>query len=354
MTCVFDLLVVGSGGGPDETNLSAYLLKTVDAKWEDGIIALEAGSGQGALRQLLKHDSQLLDQSGTTPKEQTYSASEIYSFVRSYLVTHAHLDHINSLVLSAGSLRGPRKKIHATKQTLQDLETIFSDRLWPNLASWKESDEDYKFLYNVLDADGKYHPIHSSISVRSFPLSHGTYEDGSYTSSAFCIRHDPSSTEFLFFGDVEPDSVASTPRTIDIWRTAAPRVPETIKAVFIECSWPSGRSDDMLYGHLTPEHLVTELVVLAKEVVAYRKEKAPKVSVRPARKRQKINPIGGDELIDALKGLRVYVMHCKDDMTHDDDTLMRHLITKQVKELVKARKLGAIIECAEPGMRISI
>ena len=58
----FDLVVVGSGGGPFETNLSSfvpcrfllgnswltctmrrYLFKPCDVPWTDGIIALEAG-----------------------------------------------------------------------------------------------------------------------------------------------------------------------------------------------------------------------------------------------------------------------------------------------------------------------
>lgn len=208
-------------------------------------------------------------------------------------------------------------------------------------------------LAHSLDADGKYHSIHPPISVRSFPLNHGTYESDTYSSSAFFVRHDPSSTEFLFFGDVEPDSVASIPRTVDVWRAAASRIPDSLKVIFIECSWPSGRADDMLYGHLTPEHLVAELTALAKEVVTYRREQASKTSARPARKRQKANPIGPNELLDALKGLRVYVMHCKDDMTSDCDKPTRLLITEQVRELVKAQKLGVAIECAEPGMRIS-
>jgi len=66
-----------------------------------------------------------------------------------YLLTHAHLDHINSLVVSAGSLRGPRKRVYALKQTLNDLELVFSDRIWPNLASWKEDDDSFKLLYST-------------------------------------------------------------------------------------------------------------------------------------------------------------------------------------------------------------
>lgn len=40
----FEMVVVGSGGGPDETNLSGYLLKPRNASWRDGIIALEGGA----------------------------------------------------------------------------------------------------------------------------------------------------------------------------------------------------------------------------------------------------------------------------------------------------------------------
>lgn len=59
------------------------------------------------------------------------------------------MDHINSLVVSAGSLRGPRKRVFALKQTLQDLELVFSDRIWPNLASWREDDDQVKLLYSL-------------------------------------------------------------------------------------------------------------------------------------------------------------------------------------------------------------
>lgn len=54
-----------------------------------------------------------------------------------------------SLVVSAGSLAGPRKRICAVKQTLDDMESsIFNDRTWPNLASYKEDDISAKFLYS--------------------------------------------------------------------------------------------------------------------------------------------------------------------------------------------------------------
>jgi 3',5'-cyclic-nucleotide phosphodiesterase len=30
---------------------------------------------------------------------------------------------------------------------LEDLEVVFSDRIWPNLASWEEEDDNVKLLY---------------------------------------------------------------------------------------------------------------------------------------------------------------------------------------------------------------
>ena len=68
-------------------------------------------------------------------------------FPRCYLITHSHLDHVNGLVLSAGSMGG-QKLIHARKQTIKDLEVIFADRLWPKLASHKKEDANAMLVYS--------------------------------------------------------------------------------------------------------------------------------------------------------------------------------------------------------------
>ncbi|KAF8078162.1 cyclic-AMP phosphodiesterase [Lyophyllum atratum] len=332
---------------------SSYLLKPYEAAWEDGILALEAGSAQGALTELLRRNP-LLFNSRDDSISRTYTASEIYSFLRCFLVTHAHLDHISGLVISAGSFKGPRKRIYATKETLNDLENVFSDRIWPNLASWNEEDEQYKLLYSLLLTDNKYKAVYPDVSVRTIPISHGHNETGDYGSVAFFIRHDIHNRELLFFGDVEPDSVAVRPQTINVWRAAAPKIPQKLSAIFIECSWPSGRSDATLYGHLSPEHLVNELIALATEVVKFRKGEQAAVRARPVRKKQKKNPVSPDELIGALDGLRVYVMHCKDDLAGDSNKSMRDVIVSQVRALVEEKKLGADIKVVEQGMHIEI
>ncbi|KAL0578242.1 3',5'-cyclic-nucleotide phosphodiesterase pde1 [Marasmius crinis-equi] len=343
---VFDMLVVGSGGGPDETNLSSYLLKRAGTAWEDGIMAVEAGSGPGALNRLLRRNPKLFDK--------CYSAADIYSFVRCYLLSHAHLDHINGLVISAGSLSGPRKRVYGTKRALQDLETVFSDRIWPNLASWDEDDDGYKLLYSIAYVNASYQSILPDISIQTMPLNHGTNESGVYESAAFFIRDDPSQREFIFFGDVEPDSLATIPRSIHVWRLAAPKIPDKVSTIFIECSWPLGRSNDSLYGHLNPEHFKNELLALATEVYNHRTGTKTGRSPKPQRKRQKRNPVAMNDLKGVLTGLRVYVIHCKDELKSidPDSRPMREVILEQVTSLMEPLELGVEILAAVPGMHI--
>jgi 3',5'-cyclic-nucleotide phosphodiesterase len=214
------------------------------------------------------------------------------------------------------------------------------------------------------------------------PLNHGLNGAGTYESSAFFIRHDPSSSEFLFFGDVEPDAIARTPRNIDIWRIAAPMIVNgTLGTLFIECSWPSGRPDEQLYGHLSPEHLVTELEVLASEVAKVRENdnlivttttSIPRSHSRsqPARKKRKKTPTPStrnrnrtptptfstatdqSNPQNLLDGLRVYVMHCKDTMDCAPDKPIGRVIVEEVRALVLQKGLGAEVFGAEQGMRI--
>ncbi|EAU88411.1 class II cAMP phosphodiesterase [Coprinopsis cinerea okayama7 len=361
----FDIVVVGAGGGPDESNLSAYLLKSHTARWEDGVLALEAGSGQGTLARILKEKPDLFrdpDGESDQVKNQALTASDIYNSIQGFLITHAHMDHIMSLVISAGSLSGCRKRIYAVKQTLKDIESsVFNDRAWPNLASWREDDASYKFLYSPLTPNTTtYEPVSSEFSVATFPLNHGSNDLGPYESVAYFVRQDASGQEFLFFGDVEPDSVASLnggkPQTLAVWQFAAPKIPHMLSTIFIECSYPSGRADSLLFGHLTPEYLVEELVALAAEV---RKSKpAGHSSDRPnkhVRKRQK-RLASSTGITNALAGLTVYVTHCKDAGLGDESSgrPMREVIVEQVRSLAEAKGLGVTIKAAEQGMHIQI
>jgi len=359
----FDLVVLGCGGGPNEYNLSSYLLKASQAPWNEGVVAIEAGSGIGALSRILSIKSDLFGQRITSIDDsvaQPHTAAEVLSWIRCYLITHAHMDHINSLVVSAGSLGGRPKRIFAVHQTLKDIESVFSDRLWPNLARWNEAEDagEAALIYQQLRTDGQYAPVFDGISVCTVPLSHGHTRAGdTYDSSAFFIKHDESNKELLFFGDVEPDSISVHPRNRDVWCAAASKIPHLLSTIFIECSYPTGRSDNLLYGHLSPEHLVRELVTLAEEVIKARRVTSQTRSTdhppdQPARKKQRINPVAPSDRRNALAGVTVYIIHCKEDFSGQWDRPIHQIIASQVQKMAEGEELGVEIIAAEQGMLI--
>ena len=192
-----------------------------------------------------------------------------------------------------------------------------------------------------------------------FPVSHGQGAGGAgttYPSSAYFVRHDASARELLFFGDVEPDAVAAEPGNAEVWRAAAPKVPHALGALFIECSWPAGRARDVLYGHLSPEHLADELGALALEVACTRQRQEQKQQQAQKqngpRKKKRRNTDSLPSVKGALEGLRVYIIHCKDDIEKKFDEPIHKVIADQVRELVDAKELGAEIIAVEQGMHI--
>jgi cAMP phosphodiesterase len=380
--------------------------------------------------------------------------------IRTFLISHSHLDHVLSLVLSAGSLADPpplhtspvkRRRITGTKQVLDDLATmVFSDRIWPNLASWSSepSVPDYLYLYDPvptqntststtaektafdLDLCTTYHPISAIVSVLAMPISHGLCRSthahapsGTYTSSAFFIRNTLTHKQFLFFGDVEPDSLALNPSTKDVWRVAASLITSTVPSgaklldtIFIECSWPTTRKDAELFGHLNPQHLLQEMKVLASEISRLREAEppmSPPVSptsqtvpnnlklngkenpshingpIKKSRRRTIIRRLSRPNTIasnasDAstptnssiivptstvdvsevsdptslkgrLKGLKLYVMHCKaptEQATGIERGKLSQHIASELRDLVEQEGLGLEVIAVEQGMRI--
>ncbi|KAG8779863.1 3',5'-cyclic-nucleotide phosphodiesterase pde1 [Serendipita sp. 407] len=314
---------------------------------------------------------------------------------------------------------------------------IFSDRIWPNLASWSSESTvpDYLYLYDPIptpkptkdvvsepDTKPRYHKVNTVVSVLAMPISHGQCRTGhahaaagTYTSTAFFIRHNTTEKQFLFFGDVEPDSLATSPLTKDVWRVAASLINSTLPdgqrqldSIFIECSWPSSRSDNELFGHLNPQHLLQEMKTLARYV---RKIRAPTSSplestattgsttnadtnpVEVPKKRRRLTlfkrhsrdksvsskmsdasisstaiglassgnsstpaPIQ-EELRAALKGVKLYLTHFKAPMQPSQGVKNGRLtqrIADEVKELVFKEGLGLEVIAMEQGMRISL
>ena len=91
------------------------------------------------------------------------------------------------------------------------------------------------------------------MTVTAFPLSHGGVE-----STAFLVESDGDA--ILYFGDTGPDPVEKTTKMHDVWAAVADKVRQhKLKAILIESSYTSDRPDAQLFGHLTPNWIMTSL-----------------------------------------------------------------------------------------------
>ncbi|KAJ5515162.1 Cyclic-AMP phosphodiesterase class-II [Penicillium fimorum] len=139
-------------------------------------------------------------------------------------------------------------------------------------------------------------------------------------SSAFFLRDPHTGREIIVFGDVEPDSVSMGTHNKRVWEAAAPKIATgKLRAIFIECSYNDSTDDSYLYGHMCPRHLVSELSVLASRVMEVRdlntvekKRKREPVApvessseqVSPKSKRTLSSSIDKDKASESLIGLR--------------------------------------------------
>ncbi len=248
----------------------------------------------------------------------------VRNLITTYLITHPHLDHISGFVINtAGFQHTSRpKRLAGLPNTIDAFKNhVFNDVLWPNL-----SDEDggvglvsYMRLAeggNLAIGEGEgrgYIEVCDGLAVKSWSVSHGKcmhnhgrnssgsgHTQEAFTeslsrrpsqnvnistpsgfqhtqargpcvidSTAFFLRDDHTGHEILLFGDVEPDSLSLSPRNAQVWSDAAPKIASgLLKGIFIECSYDESQSDETLFGHLAPRHVIAELRVLADKVSA--------------------------------------------------------------------------------------
>ncbi|KAL7266828.1 3',5'-cyclic-nucleotide phosphodiesterase pde1, partial [Rhizina undulata] len=330
----FQVIVLGSGGGPSEGNVSGYLIRSTATAWAKGsLLAVDAGTHLAGMIRILE-EHQLLSSSlsdglitvarpppldavgsidrpfpfaGANLPHKTPRANAAYiirELVSAYLITHPHLDHISGFVINTPAfdhIRNP-KRLAALPSTIQAIKThIFNDVIWPNL-----SDEDagvgFVTYMRLPECAEEYVEVCHGLSVQAWPVSHGhcmrTHSHrgrGStpgpssisgeferspggtlrkicvYDSAVFFIKDDSTGREVMMWGDVEPDSISLSPRNHPAWNQAAIKFHAgVLNTIFIECSYDSCQPDDALYGHLSPPHLLDELGEMAKRVVALR------------------------------------------------------------------------------------
>ena len=137
-------------------------------------------------------------------------------------------------------------------------EKYFSWKSWANFADAGETPLLKKYHYEVLDTVDEKAIANTSMSVKTFVLSHVN----PYQSSAFLVRHNEN--HVLYLGDTGADTIEHSQRLRQLWQAIAPLVDDKkLKGIFIEVSYPDEQPDKQLFGHLTPRLLMQEMKVLS-------------------------------------------------------------------------------------------
>jgi cAMP phosphodiesterase len=240
---VFKVVPLGVKGGMDEGNLSSYLLAV---EGSPDYICLDAGTLYDGIRKAVD-SAVFLENPGQVIKK----------YIKAYLISHAHLDHVAGLVLN--SPEDTAKNIYGLPFCLDILkEKYFTWKNWANFANEGDKPALNKYHYTVLSPLTETAIENTSLFVRAFVLSHGN----PYQSTAFLIRYE--NVYFLYLGDTGADETEKTDKLRMLWEYIGPLVKEgKLRAFFLEVSFPDEQPEKQLFGHLTPKLFMQEMQSLA-------------------------------------------------------------------------------------------
>ncbi|KAK3391815.1 cAMP phosphodiesterases class-II-domain-containing protein [Sordaria brevicollis] len=233
------VIVLGSGGGPLESNVTAFLVRPLAAGWRRGsVIAVDAGVHLSAIEKILaktqpatlgEDDEHALPYTLTEgpfaglqvpTARPSANASFIHrTLIDTYLITHPHLDHIAGFVINTAGLGSSRpKKLAGLPNTIAAFKThIFNNVIWPNLSD--ENNGVGLVTYTRLVEGGSpalgegeskgYLEITDDLAVKVWACSHGhCYERHSHRGSGSVTR--PGSFDASSMG-ASPMSMMSPP-----------------------------------------------------------------------------------------------------------------------------------------------
>lgn len=308
----FKCVVLGSGGGIEENNLSAYLLA---AKNTNDYVCLDAGTVYTGIEQAVKLGN-FYDVYIPNGEEASKTGYVFRELIKGYLISHAHLDHIAGLVIASPASKSAQ--IYGSPQTIDNLKhNIFNWETWPNFANEGDGINLGVYTYQTLLPNEPQHILNTKFNVTSFTTSH----QKPYQSTAFLLEN--LGDYVLYIGDSGADEIEGTNNLSEIWKAIAPIIREDrLHAIFMECSYPDSQADTKLYGHLSPKWVFEELNNLA-------------LITDPENQKT------------ALRGIPVIVTGIKPSWKEGGDN--KHLIYKQ---LLLKNKLGVKIIIPEQGQLI--
>lgn len=325
---MFEIIVLGSEGGPLECYNSCYLVKPAEISLETILktdnsallIQIDAGSGLNSVVNHMNspvkryyssiYGPQIKTSSITSPQiaistpfkslgplQPVHVINKLSKLINSIFITHSHLDHVKGIVINSAGLRhNSSTTLYGSAGTIEALQThIFNNLIWPNMIS-------NRFVSTAEVS----RPVQlSQYTVTPFQLDHGCIE-----STAYLVSYDARCV--LVFGDFEP-----SPKTVPLWTAVSKLVQsKQLNSIIIECSSVNLQPEQDSFGHLTPATLFGELKIL-------------------------------DRLVKAdghsLRGLQILVTHVKDVYNDEGDAELRDPkieILDQLNELEAAEQLG--------------
>ncbi|WP_305810610.1 MBL fold metallo-hydrolase [Photobacterium leiognathi] len=307
----FDVITLGDKGGIQDGNLTAFMLKS---NTDDNYITLDAGSIVNGLIAATNKNA-FSDMAVPSSSPYTQEGYILNQKIKGYFISHAHLDHIAGLIISSPD--DSNKPIYALPSVHETIsQHYFNWKTWPNFTTQGNGFKLGKYKLTPLNINQWLPVANTELQVKAFPLSHSGAE-----STAFLFEN-AAKEAVIYFGDTGPDAVEKSTALDTIWQQLAPYIQQKkLKGIFIETSFSNSTPDKSLFGHLTPQWLLTELNTLAGYV-------------------------GGDE---PLKDLNVIVTHIK-------YSLKKNAAPKQIieKELRGNNNLGINFIFTEQGDRTQL
>lgn len=309
---VFKLTPVGVYGGLVDSNLSAYLLKPAGS---EHYVMLDAGTLVNGLKIAV-------DRNAVSEKD---VQNLLQNNISTYLISHAHLDHIIGLLMAQPELR-EHQTIMARTETMDTLKKyIFNWSVWGNFGDSGDLPQ-LNFQHYQRISLQEWVPIpKTDMQVKAFPISHGK----GMPSTAFLIQY--KNSYILYFGDTGADKIEQSSNMRNIWTEVAPLIRnKQLHAIMLECSFSNKQPNDKLFGHLKPELFMSELHQLANIV----------------------DPLNAG---DSLKDLNVIVTHIKAGLSELSDTSSGLDARRQIfNELKKENNLGVNLILPEQGNTLEI
>ncbi|MBU3004999.1 MBL fold metallo-hydrolase [Paraglaciecola arctica] len=244
---VFELVTLGSTGGIQDGNLSAFLLRTLS---EPNYIALDAGTLTNGINVALSNNA-FENLPMQTDNTLSTTGKILHHHIKGYLISHGHLDHVAGLLVA--SPEDNNKPIYGLKSVNQTMsDTYFNWQAWANFTDRGKPPLLNKYQVIDLVPQQTTNLKGTQLKVKAFSLSHPL------ESTAFVIEYEDNL--FVYFGDTGPDKVEKQGKLAVVWEYLAKQMrTKKLRGVVIEVSFANDQPDNLLFGHLTPKWLLSEM-----------------------------------------------------------------------------------------------